>query len=615
MAMQWFRSAQIQGLAGQVVDLVRYSDAAHVGRFEVLSGGYAIVEYGEVLGDCYAVLHDGSEELIAAWPASQAVTPGSVWLSPELPGYALRCAIGGVTGSSAPSRASIRPGWVHRLDLQGAYGDIRIGYNAYTGAVAASIYAKAGSYWNVYPAAEDGLPNTWPLEDVLMLAGTIDHVFGLKKDGTLLVKAWTALSPVLASYNKFKAVTGVVHIASSKTVIHIYKNDGTVQHLDEKGDPVAVLGSYDVLPGWGQAPATDAMQLIGGKVYCKNSYMHGHLNPYDGVVHGITCGDGYLAALLLDTGVMIITNPLENITTTVNPELYGNFVEFGASPQVIWVVTDTGMRFSRSRNPQTSTTLNRKFAVTDWTSGFQGLGVEQMALLSCPHATYPKMMLATPLSFTTLYRYNEDAALYGNLKWRKPEPRLILDGTALMYANPINATLIRPLWSRSEYDGEVILPGGGATVLEGDPAYLDGVVEEIHPIEGTVRPLANAEVNVFEWRGDSYVAMGRALSGVQGEFRVDTQFYGGGDVFSFASDFPGVTWRSNLVLGVGDRVRPSVNNGYVYEVVGSGNTGATEPTWWADSGDGTEGAIGTATAKARPYYQPVGHGPLKMTLV
>lgn len=157
--------------------------------------------------------------------------------------------------------------------------------------------------------------------------------------------------------------------------------------------------------------------------------------------------------------------------------------------------------------------------------------------------------------------------------------------------------------------------GGGGPVIDGDPAYLDGVVEEVHPTLGTVRPLANSEVAVFERRGDAYVAMGRALSNAVGEFRVETQVYGGGDVFAFAADFPGVIWSPGIELNLGNRLRPTTNNGYVYEIVEAGVSGATEPAWWADQGDGTEGYIGTARAKARPYYQPVGHGPLQMTLV
>lgn len=157
--------------------------------------------------------------------------------------------------------------------------------------------------------------------------------------------------------------------------------------------------------------------------------------------------------------------------------------------------------------------------------------------------------------------------------------------------------------------------GGGGPVIEGDPAYLDGVVEEIHPMLGTVRALANAEVLVFEKRVAGYVSMGSALSNAVGEFRVNTEVYGGGDIFAFAADFPGFVWQPGIELAVGSKIRPTANNGYVYEVITPGNSGATEPQWWADAGDGTEGTIGGATAKARPYYQPVGHGPLKMTLV
>ncbi|MBX9762886.1 MAG: hypothetical protein K2Y24_07640 [Pseudomonadaceae bacterium] len=157
--------------------------------------------------------------------------------------------------------------------------------------------------------------------------------------------------------------------------------------------------------------------------------------------------------------------------------------------------------------------------------------------------------------------------------------------------------------------------GGGGPVIDGDPAYLAGIVEEIHPAIGSVRALAGAEVFVFERRGSDFVAQGSAYSNGIGEFLVNTDVYGGGDVFAFAADFPGVIWQAGIALNIGARVRPTVNNGYVYEIITAGNSGATEPMWWADEGDGTEGSIGGATAKARPYYQPVGHGPLKMTFV
>lgn len=157
--------------------------------------------------------------------------------------------------------------------------------------------------------------------------------------------------------------------------------------------------------------------------------------------------------------------------------------------------------------------------------------------------------------------------------------------------------------------------GGGGPVIEGDPAYLDGVVEEIHPMTGARQALSNCEVVAFERRGSDYVAMGSTYSDGIGGFRLETEVYGGGDVFAFAADFPGVIFQPGVALNAGDRIRPALANGYVYEIVQPGTAGAAEPVWWPDQGGGTEGNIGTAVAKARPYYQPVGHGPLKMTLI
>ena len=157
--------------------------------------------------------------------------------------------------------------------------------------------------------------------------------------------------------------------------------------------------------------------------------------------------------------------------------------------------------------------------------------------------------------------------------------------------------------------------GGGGPVIEGDPAFLEGAVEEVHPMPGLRRALANCEVIAFERRGSDYVAMGSTYSDGIGGFRLETEVYGGGDVFAFAADFPGVIFQPGATLNLGDRIRPAMANGYVYEITEAGTAGAEEPVWWPDQGDGTEGDIGTARAAARPYYQPVGHGPLKMTLI
>lgn len=177
---------------------------------------------------------------------------------------------------------------------------------------------------------------------------------------------------------------------------------------------------------------------------------------------------------------------------------------------------------------------------------------------------------------------------------------------------------VRRSIQRNGADQNVVLDnsgGGGGPVIEGDPAYLDGIVEEIHPMTGARQALANCEVVAFERRGSNFVAMGNAYSDGVGGFHLETEIYGGGDVFAFAADFAGVIFQPGVILNVGDRIRPALANGYVYEIVQPGTAGGSEPVWWPDQGDGTEGDIGSARARARPYYQPVGHGPLKMTLI
>lgn len=613
MAMQWFRSTQITGKAGQVVDLIRYKDGARVGRFIVPPEGAVTVEYGEVLGECYVILHDDvTSSSPQAWQPNTAVARGAVRLSSAFPGYALTCAIAGTTGAVAPGPAQVKRNWVHRLDLQGANGDLRFGKLKLNGA---PYFVGYGSY-PLLPTAEDGQPGNWPIVDLLQVVGTFRHLVALKADGTLMVKSWAGTS-VPAFYSAAKALTGVVYLEASYDVLHCHLNNGTVVHLADSGSVVTYLGNSPVLPGWAGTAQTYGISLSGGVLTCRNAAQQAAVSGLTGVVCGMTNANN-LIGVLLSTGYMRLIDPADTSRNIViNPASYGEFVEFGARDDALWVITSTGWRFALTKNPKSVTSGANGYAVADWVSSFQGLPLDQLSLLACPFLSGSRLLVATPGTLTTVFRNSYTSApVTGGVNWIPPQSRLVVDGSALFYAAPISAALIHPLWVRNEHDGEVTEPGGGTgPVITGDPAYLDGVVEEVHPLLGTLRPLASAEVIAFERRGSEYVAMGSTYSNVAGEFRVETEVYGGGDIFAFAADFPGAVWQAGAYLELGDRVRPSVNNGFVYEVISAGNTGATEPAWWADAGDGTEGSIGSATAKARPYYQPVGHGPLKMTLV
>lgn len=108
---------------------------------------------------------------------------------------------------------------------------------------------------------------------------------------------------------------------------------------------------------------------------------------------------------------------------------------------------------------------------------------------------------------------------------------------------------------------------------------------------------------------------GRQIVG-EGESETDGTFdltYTGWDgaVIVVALDYYGVAFSAVTPLNVGNVVHPTIANGYVYVVTDAGTTGASEPAW------STSGSVvsGSVTFAPRPYYRPVGSGPLKGELV
>ena len=84
-----------------------------------------------------------------------------------------------------------------------------------------------------------------------------------------------------------------------------------------------------------------------------------------------------------------------------------------------------------------------------------------------------------------------------------------------------------------------------------------------------------------------------------------------GQVLITALDDYGVPWAANEARGVGERVRPSTPNGYVYQVSSEGTLGDTEPDW--PEGDGEIITSGSVVLVAKPFYRPKTAGPIVIT--
>lgn len=81
-----------------------------------------------------------------------------------------------------------------------------------------------------------------------------------------------------------------------------------------------------------------------------------------------------------------------------------------------------------------------------------------------------------------------------------------------------------------------------------------------------------------------------------------------GKVFVLAFDDYGTEFSSDLAVEVGDRVRPTEANGFVYVCTAAGTLPTTEPEWSTDTE--TSVGYGSASMIATPFFQPTAQGPV-----
>ena len=83
----------------------------------------------------------------------------------------------------------------------------------------------------------------------------------------------------------------------------------------------------------------------------------------------------------------------------------------------------------------------------------------------------------------------------------------------------------------------------------------------------------------------------------------------GGALYAMGLDDFGYAFAANLEVQVGQRIRPSLFSGVLYQVTEAGVLPATEPAWWPITSEGSR-ELGTARAEAVRYYRPLAHGPV-----
>ncbi|WAB92476.1 hypothetical protein OSS47_00405 [Pseudomonas citronellolis] len=110
------------------------------------------------------------------------------------------------------------------------------------------------------------------------------------------------------------------------------------------------------------------------------------------------------------------------------------------------------------------------------------------------------------------------------------------------------------------------------------------------------------------------VVVGYGVTDASGNLALDLAGYVG-EVQLLAVDNWGSVWQPSETYQIGNIRRPTVFAGVVYECTVPGVGDASEPTWWPYDGGEATGPVGTAVFKARPFSQPLAHGPRVPTVI
>ena len=80
-------------------------------------------------------------------------------------------------------------------------------------------------------------------------------------------------------------------------------------------------------------------------------------------------------------------------------------------------------------------------------------------------------------------------------------------------------------------------------------------------------------------------------------------------IFVVQFDEYGVAFEADTAVSLGDRIHPTVPNGYIYQCTGGGNLPSVEPDPWPTDTEASH-LVGTASFNVKPFYRPEVHGPI-----
>lgn len=147
--------------------------------------------------------------------------------------------------------------------------------------------------------------------------------------------------------------------------------------------------------------------------------------------------------------------------------------------------------------------------------------------------------------------------------------------------------------------------GGGPSTVDASIQFGAAVESQWKPREAVVVE----RMDDGQWR-----VAGAGRTAVDGFSVLDLKVTTSGTIYALGLDDYGTTFVPGSSVAVGDRVRPSVFTGWVYEITEPGQLPLGEPQWWAAQGENPSRPLGTARAIAVRYYLPQAFGPLPVEI-
>lgn len=153
-----------------------------------------------------------------------------------------------------------------------------------------------------------------------------------------------------------------------------------------------------------------------------------------------------------------------------------------------------------------------------------------------------------------------------------------------------------------------ISEGSGEAPVATVPARVD-VFAAVDGASAIREALIVEKMDDGQWRVAGY-----GVTSVEGLSGLDLEVTTSGTVYAIGLDDYGLTFVPDAAVKVGDRIRPTVFAGWLYQITEPGNLPSTEPVWWTAEGDNPSRLLGTARAIAVRYYRPLAHGPVTVEL-